>query len=115
MIKEVIGTGETELEALADAKAQLGLSDEDEVDFEVINRAEKKVLGLFGGKLAKVKITIKSSPADTAEEFLNDVIGAMNLNDITINVEKNEDSATFNIEGEDVGYVIGRRGETLDA
>ncbi|MCH5298506.1 MAG: protein jag [Ruminococcus sp.] len=115
MIKEVIGTGETELEALADAKAQLGLSDEDEVEFEVINRAEKKVLGLFGGKLAKVKVTVKGSPADTAEEFLKSVIGAMNLTDITVNVEKNEDSATFNIEGEDVGFVIGRRGETLDA
>ena len=115
MIKEVIGTGETELEALADAKAQLGLSDEDEVEFEVINRAEKKVLGLFGGKLAKVKVTVKGSPADTAEEFLKSVIGAMNLTDITVNVEKNDDSATFNIEGEDVGFVIGRRGETLDA
>ncbi len=115
MIKEVIGTGETELEALADAKAQLGLSDADEVEFEVINRAEKKVLGLFGGKPAKVKVTVKGNPADIAEKFLKDVIGAMNLSDITVNAEKNEDSATFNIEGEDVGFVIGRRGETLDA
>lgn len=115
MIKEVIGTGETPELALADAKAQLGLNEEDEVDFEVIQMPEKKVLGLFGGKPAKVKITIKATPADTAEEFLRDVIAAMDLTNLNIEVEKTEDSATFNIEGEDVGFIIGHRGETLDA
>jgi spoIIIJ-associated protein len=39
----------------------------------------------------------------------------MNLKELEITSEKNEDSAVFNIEGEDVGFVIGRRGETLDA
>ena len=36
MIKEVIGTGSTEMEALADAKAQLGLDESAEVEFDVI-------------------------------------------------------------------------------
>ncbi len=115
MIKEVIGTGETELEALADAKAQLGLGEDDEVEFELIQRPEKKVLGLFGGKEAKVKVIVKETPGDAAETFLKDVIAAMNLTNITVEVEKNEDNAVFNIEGDDVGYIIGRRGETLDA
>jgi hypothetical protein len=47
MIREAIGTGETEMEALADAKAQLGLDESVEVQFEVIQRATKKVLGLM--------------------------------------------------------------------
>ncbi len=122
MIKEVIGTGETEQEALENAKSQLELGEDAEYDFEVIQRAEKKVLGLFGGKQAKVKLTIeiedvveKKSPADTAEKFLRDVIDAMNLKELTIEAEKTDESAVFNIEGEDVGYIIGRRGETLDA
>ncbi|MCH5304397.1 MAG: protein jag [Ruminococcus sp.] len=117
MIKEVIGTGETEQEALENAKAQLELDENSEYDFEVIQRAEKKVLGLFGGKQAQVKVSIKvnDSPADTAEEFLKNVIDAMKLEGITVEVEKTETSATFNIDGDDVGYVIGRRGETLDA
>ena len=59
MIKEVIGTGSTEMEALADAKAQLGLDESAEVEFEVIQKPAKKVLGLFGGNPAKVKVTIK--------------------------------------------------------
>lgn len=115
MIKEVIGTGDTPELALLDAKAQLGLTETDEVDFEVIQMPEKKVLGLFGGKQAKVKITIKGSPADVAEEFLRNVINAMGLSELTVDVEKTENSATFDIEGEEVGFIIGRRGETLDA
>lgn len=115
MIKEIIGTGETEMEALADAKAQLGLSEDDEVEFEVIQRASKKVLGIFGGCPAKVMITVNENSADVAEDFLKNVLNAMNLTEIQVTSEKGEDSAVFNIEGEDVGYVIGRRGETLDA
>ena len=115
MIKEVIGTGDTPELALLDAKTQLGLGEEDDVDFEVIQMPEKKVLGLFGGKQAKVKITLKASPADTAEDFLKNVIRAMDLSNLTVNVEKTDTSAVFDIEGEDVGFIIGRRGETLDA
>ena len=115
MIKEFIGIGDTPEEALLNAKTQIGLSENDEVDFEVIQMPEKKVLGLFGGKQAKVKITIKSGPAEAAEEYLRSVIDAMGLKDLTITVDATDEGATFNIEGEDVGFVIGRRGETLDA
>ena len=38
MIKEVIGTGDTPELALLDAKTQLGLGEEDDVDFEVIQK-----------------------------------------------------------------------------
>ena len=117
MIKEAIGTGETVEEALENAKAELGLDEFAEFEQEVIQLPAKKVFGLFGGTPAKVKVTIniKSNPADVAEEFIREVISAMNLNDLTIDVEKTDNSATFNIEGEDVGFIIGRRGETLDA
>lgn len=115
MVKEVIGIGDNEMEALADAKKQLGISEDVEVNFEVIQRAEKKKFGLFGGSPAKVKAWLNASPADNAEEFLKNVLNAMNLTNLTVNVEKDEKSINFDIEGEDVGYVIGRRGETLDA
>ncbi|MBR2108898.1 MAG: protein jag [Ruminococcus sp.] len=115
MVKEVIGTGDTPELALLDAKNQLGLSETDDVDFEVVQMPEKKVLGIFGGKQAKVKITIKGSPADVAEDFLKNVIAAMGLTELTVNVEKTDSSATFDIEGEEVGFIIGRRGETLDS
>ena len=42
MIKEVIGVGNSEMEALADARKQLGVDEDADVNFEVIQRAEKK-------------------------------------------------------------------------
>lgn len=55
MIREAIGVGETEVLALEDAKRQLGIDESEVVEFEVIQRAEKKKFGLFGGAPAKVK------------------------------------------------------------
>lgn len=115
MEKEIIGTGATEMEALQDAKNQLGLSDTDDVEFEVVQRAEKKKFGLFGGSPAKVKIVVKSTPSEIAEHFLRDVLNGMKLESVEIEKQESEDAVNFNLSGEEVGFVIGRRGETLDA
>ena len=115
MIKEVIGVGETELDALNDAKRQLGLDETDEVEFELIQRAEKKKFGLFGGAPAKVKVTLKATPEDKAEEFLRNVLDKMNLQSVVIEKKLIEGGVEFDLSGEDVGFVIGRRGETLDS
>lgn len=115
MIKEAIGVGETELEALSDARRQLGVGEEADVEFEVIQRAEKKKFGLFGGSLAKVKASIKITQEDKAQNFLREVLDAMHLEDISIDPKKEENGTQFDLEGENIGYVIGRRGETLDA
>ena len=115
MIKEVIGVGETELDALNDAKRQLGLDETDEVEFELIQRAEKKKFGLFGGAPAKVKVTLKATPEDKAEEFLRNVLDKMNLQSVVIEKKSIEGGVEFDLSGEDVGFVIGRRGETLDS
>lgn len=115
MIKEAIGVGETEVLAQEDACRQLGVETY-EAEFEIIQRAEKKILGLFGGCPAKVRAFIKATPADAAEDFLKKVLKAMDLESITIEVNENEDGGVdINLEGEEVGSVIGRRGETLDA
>lgn len=115
LINEVIGTGSSIEEALEDAKKQLGIDDTAEVDYEVVQFPEKKKFGLFGGAPAKVKITLKTSSADTAEQFLRDVLNAMNLASVEISKTEDEGSVDFNLSGDEVGYVIGRRGETLDA
>ena len=115
MIKEAIGVGDTELEALNDAKRQLGLDETDDVEFELIQRAEKKKFGLFGGAPAKVKVTLKSTPEEKAEEFLRNVLNKMKLENVVIEKKSIEGGVEFDLSGEDVGFVIGRRGETLDS
>ncbi len=115
MIKEVIGVGDTEVEALSDAKRQLGLDDSADVEFELIQRAEKKKFGLFGGQPAKVKVVIKETPEEKAEQFLRNVLDKMNLESIEIEKKVIEGGVEFDLSGEEVGFVIGRRGETLDS
>ncbi len=58
MIKEAIGTGNTVDEAKAAAMLELGLSDYDDFTVEVLQTPTKKILGLFGGNPAKVKISV---------------------------------------------------------
>ena len=118
MTREAIGVGETELDALNDAKRQLGLSETDDVEFELIQRAEKKKFGLFGGAPAKVKVILQEEEPEqklSAEEFLRQVLDKMGLESITIDKKEVEGGIEFDLEGEDVGFVIGRRGETLDS
>lgn len=55
MIKEAIATASTRDEAIQKAKAALNAPLNADVKFEIIQDAQKKVLGLFGGKDAKVR------------------------------------------------------------
>ncbi len=59
MIKEAIGTGNTVDEARAAAMLELGITDFDDFSVEVMQTPTKKILGLFGGNPAKVKISIE--------------------------------------------------------
>ncbi|MCH5169949.1 MAG: Jag N-terminal domain-containing protein [Oscillospiraceae bacterium] len=58
MIKEEIGTGATVEEAKASALVKLGISEYDDFTVEVLQNPTKKILGLFGGSPAKVKISV---------------------------------------------------------
>ena len=116
MIKEAICEGINVQDALEKAKAQLGLDDTAEYELEIIQTEEKKKFGLFGGRPAKVRVFIKDTPNERAEKFLRDVLDKMTLSSVEIETNAAEENAVeFNLSGEEVGFVIGRRGETLDA
>ena len=59
MIKEAKGFGSTIEEAKENAIANLGASDFDDVQFDVIAMPKKKVLGIFGGNKAEVRAFIE--------------------------------------------------------
>ena len=59
MIKEAICEGSDVTVALEKAKAELGLADGDDYEFEIIQTEEKKKFGLFGGRPAKVRVYIE--------------------------------------------------------
>lgn len=114
MIKEAIKEAETIEEAKAMALAELGIN-EDRVEYEVLSQPEKKKFGLFGGALAKVRAFYEETPTDVAKSYLADVLTKLGVQNVVIEATETEDGAEFEISGEDIGFIIGHRGETLDA
>lgn len=114
MVKEAIATGATVEEAHANACAQLGV-DTTEAEFEILELPEKKRFGLFGGSPAKVRAFIRETPADAAAAYLRSILGGMGLTNIEVEIHEVEAGAELVLTGEDIGFIIGHRGETLDA
>lgn len=114
MVKEAFGTGDTIDEALEEACKELGVEPE-KAEYEVVQEPAKKKLGLFGGNPAKVRAYVNVSPAEKAVEYLKEVLSCMGLNNIEFEIKEEGETAEINLKGEDVGFIIGRRGETLDA
>ena len=70
----------------------------------------------MGSTLARVKVTCLSvTPADKAKEFVEGLLRKMNAV-AQVTVEQGEDeSIRIRLTGDDLGLLIGHRGETLDA
>ncbi len=113
MAQFVEKTGRTVEEAIAEALEELN-ADMDKVEVEVLEEGNKGIFGLIGSKPAKVRVTLKNTAAEAGKKFINEIIEKMNV-DATVEVEETEDTLMFRIEGNDIGILIGRRGETLDA
>lgn len=114
MIKEAIATGETVELAKEAACRELGVESY-EAEFEILEMPTKKTFGLFGGSPAKVRVFIKSNPAEAAAAYLKDVLDHMGLSAVDIAIQEEENGAQLSLSGEDIGFIIGHRGETLDA
>ena len=114
MLKEAIGTGSSVEEALESACAQLGL-ERDQVEFEILEMPAKKKFGLFGGSPAKVRAYVEESPADVSLKYLEGIFENMGASGANVQMEETEEGAVFTVTGDDLGFLIGRRGETLDA
>ncbi len=56
-----------------------------------------------------------SSKAATAVKYIRTVLDSLHCGEVEIKVAEKDNAALILLNGEDVGVVIGRRGETLDA
>ena len=106
-------TGKTVEEAIQSGLRELGVS-EDRVSVTVLEQASKGLFGLLGSKDAKVELTVIPDPAQEAINLLREVTVAMNL-EAEITRDDQADSILISLSGADLGMVIGRRGQTLDA
>ena len=104
-------------EAITEACRKLGVTS-DKLEYQVIEEGSSGFLGI-GSKPAIIKASAKIeevSAEDTAKNFLKDVFAAMNMQ-VVIDVKYNEEEKSMDIElsGDEMGVLIGKRGQTLDS
>jgi len=108
-------TAKTVDDALTSALIKLETTS-DNVDYEVIEKESSGFLGIFNIKPARIRVKMKFSIVNLAKEFLEKVFKAMNINaKIEIIYDESSASVDINVVGEDMGVLIGKRGQTLDS
>ena len=112
-MKELTATGQTVEEAIEKGISQLKVSRE-KVDIKVIDEGKKGIFGIFGSRLAIVKLTVNVDPVMEAKQFLSDVCKQM---DVEVNIESTIDGkyVYFQLNSDKTGLLIGKRGQTLNA
>ena len=86
----------------------------EDVEVEVLEEGTKAVIGLFGVKDAKVRVTRKVSSLDVVNAFLTKLTETAGI-DATFQMSEKDDVIDVKILGDDVGALIGRHGDTLTA
>jgi spoIIIJ-associated protein len=100
-------------DAVESALIELNIS-RDEVEIEIIEEPSKGLFGFIGSKPARVKVKVKDTVASQARDFLGKIMKLMQL-DVDIDLVEKDEKVLININGPDLGILIGKRGETLDA
>ncbi|MBP3678309.1 MAG: protein jag [Agathobacter sp.] len=101
-------------EALTEASISLGIPSS-EIEYEVVEKGSTGFLGL-GSKNAVIKARKKFSVEESVKEFLKSVFHAMDMAvEIIVKVNEEEKLIEVDLKGEDMGILIGKRGQTLDS
>lgn len=118
-MREIVITAKTVEEAI-----ELGLRELDvdraEAEIDVISRGKAGILGI-GSEPARVRVTRIDTPSDvvkTTSEVIDKIISLLGVDVVsTLTQVEREDlgGPVFEIEGDDAGLLIGRRGDTLKA
>jgi spoIIIJ-associated protein len=112
-MRTVITTGKTIEDAILAAAIQLAVQ-RDKLEIEVLEEPVKGLFGVFGGKDAKIKATVRRSMADVTRDFLTELFENMEL-EAKLDIVESDDLISVNVSGPKMGILIGHRGETLDA
>ena len=101
-------------EALTEASVKLGVPS-NELEYEVIEKGSAGFLGI-GSKNAVIKVCKRFSAEESVKEFLKSVFQAMDLTvEIVVKVNEEDKLIEVDLKGEDMGILIGKRGQTLDS
>ena len=107
--------GKTVDDAITAATVELGITS-DKLHYEVIEEGSAGFLGIFNVKPAVIRVTLTKSLKERTQEFCDDLFSAMKV-ETTVSIDFKEEDNIMNIDlsGPDMGVLIGKRGQTLDA
>lgn len=112
MSKTVKKSAKTVQEAIRLALAELKVT-ESEASVEIIEEGSKGLFGI-GAKDAVVSVTSNVSPENRARTFLEDVFLSMGMR-VEMDITFEGKLMKINLSGENMGIIIGKHGDTLDA
>ncbi|RAV19527.1 RNA-binding cell elongation regulator Jag/EloR [Paenibacillus contaminans] len=112
-MKKIVVSAKSVEEAVKQGLAQLNVS-EDRVNVSVLEQPSKGLFGLIGSKGAKVELEVIPDPIEETISFLQNVFRTMELN-VRVEKQSDKDGVLLNLTGSELGILIGRRGQTLDA
>lgn len=112
-MEELLKEGKTVEDAVEEALKEMHLT-RDEVEITVLDEGSKGFLGMFGAKNAHVKVRRKFNPEKSAKDFLHEVFLAMGII-VKIETKMKDKQLFINLSGDDMGILIGKRGQTLDS
>jgi spoIIIJ-associated protein len=102
-------------EAITKALIQLETTS-DKLEYEIVDKGSNGILGFIGSKPAVIRARKKETLEDMAMTFLSDVFGAMDLGvSMEAAFDQGERELSINMSGDDMGILIGKRGQTLDS
>ena len=100
--------------AITQATVQLGITS-DQLEYEVLDKGSTGFLGI-GSKNAVIKARKKFSIDENVVEFLSSIFDAMKMEvEILVAVNEEEHIIEVELKGDDMGILIGKRGQTLDS
>ncbi len=104
-------------EAITEACRKLSVTS-DKLDYQVVEEGSSGFLGI-GSKPALIRAAVKQeeiSVEDIAADFLKEVFAAMNMAvAVDVNYDEEENNMDIDLSGEEMGVLIGKRGQTLDS
>ena len=104
-------------EAITEACRKLSVTS-DKLDYQVIEEGSSGFLGI-GSRPAVIRAAAKIEEVnaeDVAKNFLNEVFAAMNMQvKMDVNYDEAGKSMDIELSGDEMGVLIGKRGQTLDS
>jgi spoIIIJ-associated protein len=122
--------GKTTEEAIETATRELDRS-RDQMEIEVLEPGSPGIFGLVGTRKARIRVTLEEEPTEEgpselladeqedglaiAKDTLETIISLIPMEGVTVSARNTDGTITLNIEGDQSGLLIGRKGKTLDA